>query len=143
MVSLAPRVCTGNMTIVEPSKGTALSKRQKELLERRLEVERRDTEITMSQLSSDVHTVQVSRRDSPTDDEHDPEGPTLAFEQSQSAALLRQARDRLAQIDVALGRIHDDSYGACTVCGAEISYARLGARPYTPYCITCAERFGS
>jgi len=142
-VSRRPRVCTADMTIVATPRGAALSKRQKELLERRLEAERRDTELTMTQLSADVHTVQVSRHDSPTDDEHDPEGPTLAFEQSQSAALLRQARDRLAQIDVALGRIHDDSYGACTVCGADISYARLGARPYTPYCFTCAERFGS
>jgi RNA polymerase-binding transcription factor DksA len=121
----------------------ALSKRQKELLERRLEVERRDTEHTMSQLAADVYTVQISRHDSPTDDEHDPEGPTLAFEQSQSAALLRQARERLAQIDAALGRIHDDSYGTCTNCGAAISYARLGARPYTPHCISCAERLGA
>jgi len=131
------------MTIVEPRRGVALSKRQKELLERRLEVERRDTELTMRQLSADVHTVQVSRQDSPTDDEHDPEGPTLAFEQSQSTALLWQARDRLAQIDVALGRIHDDSYGSCTNCGAAISYARLGARPYTPHCIRCAEKIGA
>ena len=131
------------MTIVEPRRGVALSKRQKELLERRLEVERRDTELTMSQLSADVHTVQVSRQDSPTDDEHDPEGPTLAFEQSQSSALLRQASARLHEIEDALARLDLGTYGVCARCHTPISYGRLGARPYAQHCISCAEKVGS
>ena len=121
----------------------ALSKRQKDLLGRRLEAERRDTQGTIDQLTSEVRSVQESRHSSPTDDEHDPEGPTLAFEQSQSSALLRQAQGRLKQIDDAVGRLDGGSYGVCTSCSREISYARLGARPYTPHCIACAERFGA
>jgi RNA polymerase-binding transcription factor DksA len=120
-----------------------LSKRQKELLGRRLEVERRDTEFSMELLSHDVDAVRHSRHDSPTDDEHDPEGPTLAFEQSQSNALLVQAKVRLDQIDAAIERIHLDNYGRCASCGGAISYARLGARPYATHCIRCAERTGS
>jgi len=117
-----------------------LSKRQKELLERRLETERRDTEYAMAQLSGDVSTVQKSRHDSPTDDEHDPEGATLAYEQSQAASLLRQATSRLDEIDHALSRIGAGTYGICDGCGQAISYARLGARPYASQCIVCAQR---
>ena len=39
-----------------------------------------------------------------TDDEHDPEGATLAFERQHAAALLEAAREQLAAIDAALGR---------------------------------------
>ncbi len=38
-----------------------------------------------------------------TDDEHDPEGATLAFERQHTAALLEQAREQLAAADAALG----------------------------------------
>ena len=117
-----------------------LSARQQELLERRLETERRDTEYAIAQLSGDVATVQHSRHDSPTDDEHDPEGTTLAFEQSQAAALLRQATSRLDDIDHALSRIGAGTYGICIGCGSAIGSARLGARPYASQCITCAQR---
>jgi len=117
-----------------------LSARQQELLERRLESERRDTELAIAQLSGDVSTVQNSRHDSPTDDEHDPEGTTLAFEQSQAAALLRQATSRLDDIDHALSRIGAGTYGICIGCGSAIGSARLGARPYASQCITCAQR---
>ena len=120
-----------------------LSKRQKELLERRLETERRDTEYAMAQLSGDVSTVQKSRHDSPTDDEHDPEGATLAYEQSQAASLLRQATSRLDDIDHALSRITVGTYGTCIGCGKAISYARLGARPYASHCIVCAQRLSA
>ena len=40
-----------------------------------------------------------------TDDEHDPEGATLAFERQHTAALLDQAREQVTAIDAALGRL--------------------------------------
>jgi len=129
-------------SIATPAAPTLL-KRQKELLRRRLEVERRDTELSMDLLVSEVASVQQSRHSSPTDDEHDPEGPTLAFEQSQSSALLKQARVRFGQIDDALARLDAGTYGSCTNCHEPISYARLGARPYAAHCISCAGRITS
>jgi len=73
-----------------------------------------------------------------TDDEHDPEGATLAFERQHTAALLTQARRQLGQIDTALGRIADGSYGRCVTCGGPIAQARLAARPAAITCISCA-----
>jgi DnaK suppressor protein len=75
-----------------------------------------------------------------TDDEHDPEGATLAFERQHAAALLEQARERLAAIDAALDRVRDGRYGVCDRCGQPIGDERLAARPAALTCIRCAGR---
>jgi RNA polymerase-binding transcription factor DksA len=75
-----------------------------------------------------------------TDDEHDPEGATLAFEREQISALLQSARNRLATLDAALSRVEDGSYGICAGCGTAIPAGRLLARPDTSTCIACAGR---
>jgi RNA polymerase-binding protein DksA len=74
------------------------------------------------------------------DDEHDPEGATIAFEREHVAALAGQARQHLAEIDAAMRRLADGSYGTCEVCGQPIGEARLAARPVTTTCIHCASR---
>jgi RNA polymerase-binding transcription factor len=73
-----------------------------------------------------------------TDDEHDPEGATLAFERQHAAALLGEARERIAEIDAALSRWEAGSYGVCVRCGQPIGDDRLAARPAAPTCIRCA-----
>jgi RNA polymerase-binding transcription factor DksA len=75
-----------------------------------------------------------------TDDEHDPEGSTIAFERARIAALVDQTRRRLAEIDDALRRAELGDYGSCQSCGAPIDAARLAARPSTDRCIDCAAR---
>jgi len=74
------------------------------------------------------------------DDEHDPEGATLAFERAQLAALLEQAQGRLAELDQALARLAEGSYGSCERCGQPIAPDRLAARPAARTCIGCAAR---
>jgi DnaK suppressor protein len=74
------------------------------------------------------------------DDEHDPEGATIAFERQHVAALLGQARQHLADIDAALRRIDDGSYGVCERCGQPIAPGRLAARPTASTCVSCAAR---
>ena len=73
-----------------------------------------------------------------TDDEHDPEGATLAFERQHVAALAQAAREHLADIDAALARVADGSYGTCQACSARISAERLAARPAARTCVGCA-----
>ena len=63
------------------------------------------------------------------DDEHDPEGATLAFERQHVAALLTQVREQLAQVDAAIGRLDDGSYGRSVLSGDPIPDARLDADP--------------
>jgi len=96
----------------------------------------RDRKLTLlPALRSDITSVNAARQDSNVDDEHDPEGATIAFELSQASALLAQSREGLAQIEAALVRIDAGSYGICQVCGGPIAEGRLEARPWTPYCI--------
>ena len=74
------------------------------------------------------------------DDEHDPEGATIAFERQHVAALLEQARDRLAQVNAAIDRVAAGRYGVCDRCGQPIDPDRLQARPAAAQCIGCAAR---
>jgi DnaK suppressor protein len=74
------------------------------------------------------------------DDEHDPEGATIAFERQHVAALLDQARRQLALVDAAIGRLDAGHYGQCERCGQPIPAARLTARPTATACIRCASR---
>ena len=77
------------------------------------------------------------------DDEHDPEGATIAFERAQVAALIEQARTRLTDLDRALESLQAegrDAYGVCEVCGEPIAAGRLEARPSARTCISCATR---
>ncbi len=73
-----------------------------------------------------------------TDDEHDPEGATLAFERQHAAALLAAAREQLAAVDAALARDAAGNYGRCERCGQPIGADRLAARPAAALCIRCA-----
>ena len=73
-----------------------------------------------------------------TDDEHDPEGHTIAWERQQLAALLDETQSTVAAIDVAIERVDDGRYGICTECGGEIAAVRLDALPATPTCVECA-----
>ena len=73
-----------------------------------------------------------------TDDEHDPEGATLAFERQHAAALLQAAREQVTAIDAALQRLAAGRYGVCERCGRPIGEGRLAARPAAPTCIQCA-----
>jgi RNA polymerase-binding transcription factor DksA len=73
-----------------------------------------------------------------TDDEHDPEGATLAFERQHTAALLAQALEQIAEIDAAIGRLDEGTYGICVRCGQPIGQGRLAARPAAATCVRCA-----
>lgn len=104
------------------------------LLEKERELKRR----LLQSLRSDITSVNLARQDSNVDDEHDPEGSTIAFELSQASALFEQSRAGLEQIEAALERIASGTYGTCLVCGAAIPEGRLEARPWTPYCVNHA-----
>ena len=103
-----------------------------------LEDERASVVRRLAALSHDFDEVVASSRDSNADDEHDPEGHTIAFERSQIGALVRQVRHHVAEVDAALGRVDAGTYGVCARCGRPIAEARLEARPTARTCVGCA-----
>lgn len=106
----------------------------------RLAAELTQARTRLADLTDDFDGVVAASRDTNADDEHDPEGATIAFERSQLSALVRQARARLADAENALARWERGVYGECETCGQPIGAGRLEARPTARTCIGCAER---
>ncbi|MDT0168830.1 TraR/DksA C4-type zinc finger protein [Pseudarthrobacter sp. BRE9] len=100
-----------------------------------LEEERARRGALLPALRADIDAANSARQDSNVDDEHDPEGATIAFELSQASALLKQSSAGLDQIEAALARLAAGTYGICAICGQPIAEGRLEARPWTPFCI--------
>lgn len=100
-----------------------------------LESERARKTLLLPALRADITSANAARQNSNVDDEHDPEGATIAFELSQAAALMQQSSATLVEVEKALDRIAGGSYGFCEICGEPIAEGRLEARPWTPYCI--------
>ncbi|TLM87512.1 TraR/DksA C4-type zinc finger protein [Pseudarthrobacter sp. NamE5] len=100
-----------------------------------LEEERERKVALLPALRADIASANFARQDSNVDDEHDPEGSTIAFELSQASALLKQSTAGLDHVEAALARIADGTYGTCAVCGEDIAEGRLEARPWTAFCI--------
>jgi DnaK suppressor protein len=113
---------------------------EQERARERLAAERADTLARLTGLERELAAIIESSGAAGTDDEHDPEGATVAFERQHAAALLDQARQQLAEIDAALRRVAAGSYGRCGKCGQPIGSARLAARPAAATCIRCASR---
>lgn len=74
------------------------------------------------------------------DDEHDPEGATIAFERAQLSTQLAAAEAAVGEVEHALARLAEGGYGRCEVCGQPIALDRLEARPSATTCIACAGR---
>lgn len=102
-----------------------------------LEAKRQQGVRRLAGLTGDFEDVVAASRDSNADDEHDPEGATIAFERSQVAALVTQARAQLAEVEAALERLDAGTYGTCERCGQPIARARLEARPAARTCVGC------
>ncbi len=103
-----------------------------------LAADRAETEDRLARLREDFAGVVDATRDANSDDEHDPEGHTIAYERSQTVALVRQAERHLVEVDAALARVRAGTYGVCESCGEPIASGRLEARPTARRCIRCA-----
>jgi RNA polymerase-binding transcription factor DksA len=103
-----------------------------------LAAEKADAAERIASLTDDLDRLIQSSVGANADDEHDPEGPTSAFERAQLAALLASSRRRLADLDRATARLAAGAYGRCESCRAPISADRLTARPTTTTCVRCA-----
>jgi RNA polymerase-binding transcription factor DksA len=105
-----------------------------------LERDRATSLVQLDHLRRDLADVIAAAADVATDDEHDPEGATIAYERSRMQALLEQTETHLVEIGLALERLDAGTYGICVECGREIGAERLQARPASRTCITCVAR---
>ncbi|MET9000673.1 TraR/DksA C4-type zinc finger protein [Amycolatopsis sp. NPDC004169] len=113
---------------------------EKRVAEELIEGARTETERLVTALARQRDDIVAASRFDSGDDEHDPEGATIAFERAQVQALLRQAQDDLAALGKAADRVDAGVYEVCERCGGPIAEDRLLALPATRICITCANR---
>jgi DnaK suppressor protein len=64
----------------------------------------------------------------------------VTAERGEAEALAGTLRDSLAEVEHALAKLDDGTYGACERCGEPIAPARLEAMPAARYCINCASK---
>ena len=70
----------------------------------------------------------------------DQEGPTTDSDGAAVLLLMEQAEQRLREVEQALARVDNATYGYCTGCGRGIPLERLRALPAAATCIACSDR---
>ncbi len=78
----------------------------------------------------------LSQRD--LSDMMDQEAPAPDADADAILLLARRSEERLLDVDRALERVADGTYGYCTACGSKIPLRRLRALPFTPFCVRCS-----
>jgi RNA polymerase-binding transcription factor DksA len=100
--------------------------------------EQQRTARQVESLESLVASIVEASELTSTDDEHDSEGATIAYERAQAIALLRQAREDLDALAVTRKQLESTQVVTCSVCGRTIDLERIAALPTTSRCIRCA-----
>lgn len=66
----------------------------------------------------------------------------VTAERTEVLGLVETAINRLREVDAALARIEDGTYGVCAQCGSVISPQRMEARPVSALCVKCKSARG-
>lgn len=96
----------------------------------------------MSRIEAEARNLLLKRRESlcrgPMDAQ--PSDPTACWNdwESQVEPIAEPARRELADIEAALRRIEEGSYGRCIACGGPMGLQRIRAIPEARYCVTCS-----
>ncbi|MFI6455520.1 TraR/DksA family transcriptional regulator [Streptosporangium amethystogenes] len=117
-----------------------LSLAERAAVEDLLIAERESTTTQIAALTRDWDDLVESSTLVANDDEHDPEGATIAFERAHLQSLLDRARSHLDDLDQMVERLRQGTYGVCEGCGQPIPIERLRARPTARTCVGCAAR---
>lgn len=80
----------------------------------------------------------LSRRD--LSDLYDHDDPSVDSDATTALMLADRAERLLWEVDQALARVTDGTYGYCIDCGGGIPFARLQALPATNRCVGCSQR---
>jgi DnaK suppressor protein len=102
-----------------------------------LNAERVTTLARVAALTAEFDDIVAGTDAGSSDDEHDPEGSTIAFERARVSTLVSQGRAYLDELEQAQGRIANGTYGVCEHCGAAIPRERLVALPTARTCVHC------
>lgn len=110
---------------------------EKTKIKKRLLEERERVVKEISELDEDLSkSVEESSGES-THDQHMAEAAAATLSREMDLSLESNARATLAQIDRALHKLDEGSYGLCDNCGLEIGVGRLEIAPSSTLCVDC------
>jgi len=109
------------------------------LLRSRLEVERKRLTEELEQLTLGARHTNERREGSPFGKRE--EEATESFELEKRLALEKRVRDQLAEVEHALNKFEQGTYGLCDSCGQPIDPARLEALPHANLCLSCKAKY--
>ena len=89
----------------------------------------------LEQLEAKVRPAEVRREGSPFGKRE--EEATESFELEKRLALEKQIRNHLTEVEHALRKFEDKTYGRCDSCGQPIDPDRLEALPQASLCVNC------
>lgn len=64
-------------------------------------------------------------------------------ERTETMGIVRNLKTHLDDIEAAIARINDGTYGVCSVCGKTIGDDRMAYRPTSGMCVDCKTKSGS
>ncbi len=105
------------------------------MLRSRLESERKRLVEQLEQLRASVRPIEERREGSPFGKRE--EEATESLELEKRLALEKRARDQMAEVEHALHKFEEGTYGRCDGCGQPIDPARLEALPQASLCLSC------
>ena len=125
---------------VKPEK-PGLSPKTLERLEASLREERTRHVLQAADLQAEADQLAAEREGGDTQfDEESGEGDTINIERERDLLLSASAQQIVDEIDRALERIADGTYGVCLPAGRRITLERLEALPYAETCVDCKAR---
>ncbi|HVM39406.1 MAG TPA: TraR/DksA C4-type zinc finger protein [Acidimicrobiia bacterium] len=104
-----------------------------------LAAERERVERVMSDVKAEDDPSRESEGDQVSElssaDQHPADLGTETFEREKDLSILESLENELAQIEAALRRVDEGTYGTCEACGQAIAPERLEAQPAARFCI--------
>jgi|SRR5579862_4440575 len=92
-----------------------------------------------SHLGAEERALAKARREEGGPGAERADSATNPTSQEVAEALERQTRGELLEVEAALDRIDNGSYGVCDRCGQPVDPARLRALPWARYCLNCQQ----
>lgn len=91
-----------------------------------------------TRLAQEIHELGSAEQERPGYGNHMADDATDVFEQTWNLSLKESLNDTLRDVEAALSRFDDNTYGRCTTCDSPIEWGRLKTIPQTPVCAECA-----
>ena len=116
----------------------AWTKNELKVLRKQLDEQAKELRGEIDDAESLVETLKRDASSEGSGDEAD--AGTKTFEREHEMSLANNSRDLLQQVERALARLDEGTYGRCETCGQPIPKARLQAAPRATLCVSCKQR---